>query len=97
MNSKLTYKMLTGILALCLLHAGGIGLASAAQPAVAHAADGTAAGKTSVAANGQLDPLSPTSAGKGWTCPMHPEVHKHEPGKCPICKMNLVKAKNRNS
>jgi len=97
MNCKLIYKMLTGILALCLLHAGGIGLASAAQPAAAHAADGSAAGRTGVAANGRLDPLSPTNAGKGWTCPMHPEVHKHEPGKCPICKMNLVKAKSQNS
>lgn len=90
MNCKPTYKMLTGILALCLLHAGDIGLASAAQPAVAHAAD-------NVAANGRLDPLSPQNAGKGWTCPMHPEVHKHDPGKCPICKMNLVKAKSRSS
>lgn len=25
-----------------------------------------------------------------WTCPMHPEVVDNEPGKCPICAMNLV-------
>jgi YHS domain-containing protein len=25
-----------------------------------------------------------------WTCPMHPEIHKTEPGQCPICGMNLV-------
>lgn len=26
-----------------------------------------------------------------YTCPMHPQVHEHKPGKCPICHMNLVK------
>ena len=26
-----------------------------------------------------------------YTCPMHPQVREHEPGKCPICHMNLVK------
>ena len=25
-----------------------------------------------------------------YTCPMHPEVLKNEPGSCPICKMKLV-------
>lgn len=25
-----------------------------------------------------------------YTCPMHPQVHEHEPGKCPICHMPLV-------
>ena len=24
-----------------------------------------------------------------WTCPMHPDVHKSRPGKCPICGMTL--------
>lgn len=28
-----------------------------------------------------------------WTCPMHPEIHKHEAGKCPICGMPLVEVK----
>jgi Cu(I)/Ag(I) efflux system membrane fusion protein len=27
-----------------------------------------------------------------FTCPMHPEVHSHEPGKCPKCGMDLVPA-----
>ena len=27
-----------------------------------------------------------------YTCPMHPEVHSDQPGKCPKCGMNLVKA-----
>jgi membrane fusion protein, copper/silver efflux system len=26
-----------------------------------------------------------------YTCPMHPEVHSDQPGKCPICGMELVK------
>lgn len=25
-----------------------------------------------------------------WTCPMHPEIHQSEAGKCPICGMKLV-------
>ena len=27
-----------------------------------------------------------------WTCPMHPQIRKDGPGKCPICGMDLVKA-----
>ena len=27
---------------------------------------------------------------KIYTCPMHPEIIRNEPGKCPICKMDLV-------
>ena len=27
-----------------------------------------------------------------WTCPMHPEVRKPEPGKCPVCGMKLEPA-----
>lgn len=26
----------------------------------------------------------------GYTCPMHPQVHRDEPGSCPICGMDLV-------
>jgi Cu(I)/Ag(I) efflux system membrane fusion protein len=29
-----------------------------------------------------------------YTCPMHPQIIKHEPGKCPICGMSLVKKEN---
>lgn len=29
-----------------------------------------------------------------YTCPMHPQVVKNAPGKCPICGMNLVKKEN---
>lgn len=44
----------------------------------------------------------PTSARSGepssldqqqiWTCPMHPQIRKDGPGKCPICGMDLVRA-----
>jgi len=30
------------------------------------------------------------SATSGFTCPMHPEIIKEEPGACPICGMDLV-------
>src|SRR6201993_3749940 len=25
-----------------------------------------------------------------WTCTMHPSVHSKDPGKCPMCSMDLV-------
>ncbi len=31
--------------------------------------------------------------GKTYTCPMHPEIIRDEPGQCPICKMDLVEKK----
>ncbi len=30
-----------------------------------------------------------------YTCPMHPQVHEHKPGKCPICGMELVKVSGK--
>lgn len=30
-----------------------------------------------------------------YTCPMHPQVHEHKPGPCPICGMALVKVKGK--
>ncbi|WP_417525657.1 heavy metal translocating P-type ATPase [Marinovum sp.] len=30
-----------------------------------------------------------TAAGTEWTCPMHPEIVRDEPGACPICGMAL--------
>lgn len=26
-----------------------------------------------------------------YTCPMHPDIIKEEPGQCPVCAMDLVK------
>lgn len=28
-----------------------------------------------------------------WTCAMHPQIRMHEPGKCPICGMDLIPLK----
>ena len=33
-----------------------------------------------------VDPSTVTA----WTCPMHPEIIRSEPGKCPICGMKLI-------
>jgi membrane fusion protein, copper/silver efflux system len=30
-----------------------------------------------------------------WTCTMHPSVHSKDPGKCPICAMDLVAVKKK--
>lgn len=32
----------------------------------------------------------PAAHGAGWTCPMHPEVHRAAAGTCPTCGMPLV-------
>jgi RND family efflux transporter MFP subunit len=32
-----------------------------------------------------------------WTCTMHPSVHAAQPGKCPICSMDLVPVMKKNS
>lgn len=31
-----------------------------------------------------------------YTCPMHPEIIRNEPGNCPICKMHLVELKTED-
>lgn len=30
---------------------------------------------------------TPVAPGTKWTCPMHPEIIRDEPGSCPICGM----------
>lgn len=42
-----------------------------------------------VASGGRL--MDPTLAGK-WISPMHPEIVRDEPGNCPVCGMELVRA-----
>lgn len=32
-----------------------------------------------------------------WTCSMHPQIRKEEPGKCPICSMDLIPLVQNNS
>lgn len=34
---------------------------------------------------------------KAWTCSMHPQIRQSEPGKCPICGMDLIEASTRRS
>jgi Cu(I)/Ag(I) efflux system membrane fusion protein len=36
--------------------------------------------------------VAPSAPEKDFTCPMHLDVHSHEPGKCPKCGMDLVPA-----
>jgi len=44
-----------------------------------------------VSANGSTTQTSPESA--VWTCSMHPQIRLPAPGKCPICFMDLIPAK----
>ncbi|MDN3670194.1 efflux RND transporter periplasmic adaptor subunit [Echinicola jeungdonensis] len=32
-----------------------------------------------------------------WTCSMHPQIRKNEPGKCPICGMELIPLENEEN
>jgi Cu+-exporting ATPase len=34
-------------------------------------------------------PAAPVVAGTIYTCPMHPEIRRDQPGHCPICGMAL--------
>ncbi len=36
------------------------------------------------------NPLPEDAGEQNWTCPMHPEVVRDEPGQCPECGMNLI-------
>lgn len=56
------------------------GNANAAPAAQANPGQASAADKTSAAPDGK----------KLWTCPMHPDVVRDQPGLCPICGMDLV-------
>ena len=33
---------------------------------------------------------APVAAAQVWTCSMHPQIHKPQPGSCPICGMDLI-------
>jgi hypothetical protein len=54
---------------------------------VAPSSQGAAAPAPAVAPSSSAKPQS----GETWTCPMHPQIVRSEPGKCPICGMTLVK------
>ncbi|QNP54411.1 efflux RND transporter periplasmic adaptor subunit (plasmid) [Hymenobacter qilianensis] len=52
-------------------------------PGKSHQTGGAATPATAVA---------PAAALTHYTCPMHPQISRKQPGKCPICGMDLVKA-----
>jgi Heavy metal binding domain len=38
-----------------------------------------------------ITPAAAAAASVTYSCPMHPEIVRNAPGKCPICGMTLVK------
>lgn len=38
----------------------------------------------------EIDHHSDTAKVAVWTCAMHPQIHMDQPGKCPICAMELI-------
>lgn len=53
-----------------------------------------------VALGGCSKPASKSGANSDvdyWTCTMHPSVHSKDPGKCPICSMDLVPVKKSSA
>jgi hypothetical protein len=99
MNFKRTSKLFTGAWVCAALCAaiGTTTLASASQDAARDAQPSPALSKARTASNDRPDSLSRQNGKGGWTCPMHPDIHEHESGKCPICKMNLVKTKPKGA
>ena len=54
-----------------------------------HHAHGHQHGRTPAAEPATYDTLPEGYEGTIWTCPMHPQVRRTEPGQCPICGMAL--------
>ncbi|HAN54849.1 MAG TPA: hypothetical protein DCQ77_01005 [Betaproteobacteria bacterium] len=100
MEIRILFKTIMGavIAVLFLAGAGSINTALASEDAAVH---GTASMSVSyrmhVTDNRNLNTLTKQRMTDIWVCPMHPEIHKHAPGKCPICKMNLVKEKPKKT
>ncbi len=46
---------------------------------------------------GKSEKSDAASAGKKYTCSMHPEVIADAPGKCPKCDMKLIEKKTENT
>jgi Cu+-exporting ATPase len=59
-----------------------------AEPA-RYLASGLAPGPAPPPAAGAPAPTAPAGAEILWTCPMHPQIVRNEPGSCPICGMAL--------
>ncbi len=73
-----------------------IGLGYIASINTAHADHEGHVAPQTVADNGKSSTAPEAAHGNDWYCPMHPQVHQHEPGKCPICKMKLIKPKPKS-
>ncbi len=97
MNFKQISKTMGHALASALLFAalGGIAPSFASEMA-AHDAKHTATTTVRTAASEQPESLAPKNGEGDWTCSMHPEIHRHEAGKCPVCKMKLIKTKPKS-
>jgi len=51
----------------------------------------TSVKKTGIAAmKPAVDTVVKAAEAGYYTCPMHPQINQAKPGKCPICKMDLV-------
>lgn len=87
----MNFKPISGAAARALAGAALFAALGALAPSHAAGAD-----KTVAAGRERLETLSPQGEHGKFTCPMHPEIHRHEPGKCPVCKMKLVKTKPKN-
>jgi hypothetical protein len=48
-----------------------------------------------VLAQDHADDSEPNAEGVRYTCPMHPEVVRESPGRCPHCDMKLVLQEQR--
>jgi Cu+-exporting ATPase len=59
-----------------------------AEPA-RYVASGLAPGPAPASAAGAPATTAPAGAEILWTCPMHPQIVRNEPGTCPICGMAL--------
>jgi len=46
------------------------------------------------AGESMVDQMLPERASTQYTCPMHPQIVRNEPGNCPICGMELVVRRN---
>lgn len=89
MNSRLLSRRIAAAAVSLVAALAGVNAAFACQTGAAQAVGKLAAGD-------RVEALSRESQG-AWTCPMHPEVHRHEAGKCPVCKMNLIKEKPKRA
>lgn len=97
MHTKRLLKSIARALASLSFVALLAGFAPGLAPlAAAHDGGASEMGATGPAGGMRADALAPKNARGYWACPMHPEIHAHEPGKCPVCKMKLVRVNPKN-